>query len=129
MIRTGTTRFWDMYWHPEATARAVADAGLRATIGAPLFDDGRDAEADARARRCESLERRSPSSAAAIAPALAPHSIYTVSEESLRWIAELSGRARRCRSRSTSPRPSPRSRTASPRTACAPPPTSTGSGC
>ena len=24
MIRTGTTRFWDMYWHPEATARAVA---------------------------------------------------------------------------------------------------------
>ncbi len=28
MIRTGTTRFWDMYWHPEATARAVADAGI-----------------------------------------------------------------------------------------------------
>ena len=33
MIRTGTTRFWDMYWHPAATARAVEDAGLRATIG------------------------------------------------------------------------------------------------
>ena len=27
MIRTGTTRFWDMYWHAEATARAVEDAG------------------------------------------------------------------------------------------------------
>src|SRR3954470_17095024 len=27
MIRSGTTRFWDMYWHPEATARAVEDAG------------------------------------------------------------------------------------------------------
>src|SRR4029077_1911536 len=37
MIRTGTARFWDMYWHPEATARAVRDAGLRATIGGPLF--------------------------------------------------------------------------------------------
>ena len=44
MTRTGTTRFWDMYWHPEATARAVADAGIRATIGAPLFDHDGDAE-------------------------------------------------------------------------------------
>ena len=40
MIRTGTVRFWDMYWEPGATARAVADAGLRATIGAPLIDRG-----------------------------------------------------------------------------------------
>jgi len=38
MIRGGTTRFWDMYWQPEATARAVEDAGIRAAIGAPLFD-------------------------------------------------------------------------------------------
>ena len=38
MIRSGTTRFWDMYWQPEATARAVEDAGIRASIGAPLFD-------------------------------------------------------------------------------------------
>lgn len=49
MIRTGTARFWDMYWQPEATARAVEDAGLRATIGGPLFDaDGRTAETQAR---------------------------------------------------------------------------------
>jgi 5-methylthioadenosine/S-adenosylhomocysteine deaminase len=40
MLRSGTTRFWDMYWHPAATARAVSDAGMRATIGAPLFDLG-----------------------------------------------------------------------------------------
>ena len=26
MIRTGTARFWDMYWHPAATARAVSDS-------------------------------------------------------------------------------------------------------
>ena len=31
MIRTGTVRFWDMYWRPAAVARAVRDAGLRAT--------------------------------------------------------------------------------------------------
>ena len=40
MIRTGTVGFWDMYWQPGATARAVADAGLRAVIGAPLIDGG-----------------------------------------------------------------------------------------
>jgi 5-methylthioadenosine/S-adenosylhomocysteine deaminase len=27
MVRNGTTRFWDMYWHPEAAAQAAKDAG------------------------------------------------------------------------------------------------------
>jgi 5-methylthioadenosine/S-adenosylhomocysteine deaminase len=88
MTRTGTTRFWDMYWHPEATARAVADAGMRATIGAPLFDHDGDA-AGMRERALASLDHLA-GLGPAIAPALAPHSIYTVSEASLRWIAELS---------------------------------------
>ena len=47
MIRTGTVRFWDMYWHPVAVARAVADAGMRATVGPPLID-GLDASRSAR---------------------------------------------------------------------------------
>jgi len=87
MIRTGTTRFWDMYWQPEASARAVADAGLRATIGAPLFDHDGDAERMRRSalQSLEALSGLGP----AVSPALAPHSIYTVSEDSLRWIAEL----------------------------------------
>jgi 5-methylthioadenosine/S-adenosylhomocysteine deaminase len=87
MTRSGTTRFWDMYWQPEATARAVADAGLKATIGAPLFDVGRDTE-EMRRSALASLDHLAglgPS----VSPALAPHSIYMVSEESLRWIAEL----------------------------------------
>ncbi len=87
MVRSGTTRFWDMYWWPAATARAVADAGIRATIGAPLFDVDGDAE---RLRRSalETLEQLSEAGPL-VSPALAPHSIYTVSEPSLRWIAEL----------------------------------------
>lgn len=87
MIRSGTTRFWDMYWHPEATARAVADAGIRATIGAPLFDATGDVEGmkESALRSLDALADCGP----AIAPALAPHAIYTVSEDSLRWIAEL----------------------------------------
>ncbi|MDX6653531.1 MAG: 5-methylthioadenosine/S-adenosylhomocysteine deaminase [Solirubrobacterales bacterium] len=88
MIRSGTTRFWDMYWHPEATARAVAGAGLRATIGAPMFDKGRNAK-QAQAEARESLETLS-ALGGPITAALAPHSIYMVSEESLGFLAELS---------------------------------------
>jgi 5-methylthioadenosine/S-adenosylhomocysteine deaminase len=88
MIRTGTTRFWDMYWHPEATARAVRDAGLTATIGGPLFDaEGGTAEMQATA--LENLEALGAHADAGIAPSLAPHSIYTVSGELLRWTAEV----------------------------------------
>jgi 5-methylthioadenosine/S-adenosylhomocysteine deaminase len=88
MIRSGTTRFWDGYWHPEATARAAADAGLRAAIGAPFFDKGRDGAA-MRAGAREHLEMLE-GLGGPITAALAPHSIYMVSEESLRFIAELS---------------------------------------
>jgi 5-methylthioadenosine/S-adenosylhomocysteine deaminase len=88
MIRTGTARFWDMYWHPEASARAVADSGMRATIGAPLFDKGRDAAA-VREAAATSLDTLA-AAGERVSPALAPHSIYMVSEETLRFIAELS---------------------------------------
>jgi len=86
MIRTGTARFWDMYWQPEATARAVEDAGLRAHIGGPLFDaDGRTEETKARVlAELDALAGSGPR----IELSLAPHSIYTCSEELLRWAAE-----------------------------------------
>ena len=87
MIRSGTTRFWDMYWQLEQTARAVADAGLRATIGEPLMDVNGD-EAVMREAALASLDRLG-APGPRIGPALAPHAIYTVTENSLRWIAEL----------------------------------------
>jgi 5-methylthioadenosine/S-adenosylhomocysteine deaminase len=88
MIRTGTVRFWDMYWQPGATARAVEDAGLRATVGAPLIDGGDPGRAEElRDDAVGSLEELA-GRGQRISPALAPHAIYTVSEESLRWIAE-----------------------------------------
>ncbi|MBS1886348.1 MAG: amidohydrolase [Actinobacteria bacterium] len=86
MVRSGTTRFWDMYWHPEATARAVGDAGMRATIGAPFFDRGDPAATWAAAREELALLE---GLGGPVSPALAPHAIYTVGEESLRFIAEL----------------------------------------
>src|SRR3954454_6573483 len=90
MIRTGTVRFWDMYWHPAATARAVEDAGIRATVSAPLFDMGDAAGADGiPAMATRSLEEIGEPRAL-VTPALGPHAIYTVSEGALRWIAEAS---------------------------------------
>jgi 5-methylthioadenosine/S-adenosylhomocysteine deaminase len=86
MIRTGTTRFWDMYWQPGESARAALDAGLRATIGGPLFDaDGRTAAMQDAAR--SNLDELFGLDGA-VGVSLAPHSIYTVSEGLLRWVAE-----------------------------------------
>ena len=86
MIRTGTTRFWDMYWHPAATARAVRDSGLRATVGGPLLDaDGNTAAIQETA--LSALEELAEFGE--VGAALAPHAIYTVSEGLLRWAAEL----------------------------------------
>jgi 5-methylthioadenosine/S-adenosylhomocysteine deaminase len=89
MIRTGTVRFWDMYWEPAAVVRAVEDAGLRATVSAPLIDVG-DARGDGKLR--DSAERSLEAIGEPrelISPALGPHAIYTVTEGALRWIAEL----------------------------------------
>ena len=90
MIRSGTVRFWDMYWQPEAVARAVDDAGIQASVALPLVD-GLDAgksdalRADAE-RSLDALAGAGPR----VAPTLGPHSIYLVSEKSLQWVAELS---------------------------------------
>ena len=90
MIRSGTVRFWDMYWQPEAVARAVEDAGIRASVALPLVDgldagksDGLRVDAE---RSLDALADVGPR----VTRTLGPHSIYLVSEKSLQWIAELS---------------------------------------
>jgi 5-methylthioadenosine/S-adenosylhomocysteine deaminase len=86
MTRNGVADFWDMYWRPGETARAVADSGMRATIGGPLFD----AEGGTEEMKASALASLDELAAAGprIAASLAPHAIYTVSEELLRWSAE-----------------------------------------
>jgi 5-methylthioadenosine/S-adenosylhomocysteine deaminase len=90
MIRTGTVAFMDMYWHPDAVAAAVADSGIRATVGGPLVDMG-DPERGAavRAAAAETLDVLTGSHDR-VGVSLTPHSIYAVSEETLRWAGETS---------------------------------------
>jgi 5-methylthioadenosine/S-adenosylhomocysteine deaminase len=88
MIRTGTVRFWDMYWQPGAIAQAVQDAGVRGVIGAPLIDtlnpeNTRQLQADA-LRSLDEIAGHGPR----VEASLTPHAIYTVSEASLRWVAD-----------------------------------------
>jgi 5-methylthioadenosine/S-adenosylhomocysteine deaminase len=89
MIRSGTARFWDMYWHQMDVARAVLDSGMRATVGQPILEfpgapDG--ARPEHAAEGIEALGALGPR----VAAALTPHAHYSVSEPSLRLIAEIS---------------------------------------
>ncbi|HZP28305.1 MAG TPA: amidohydrolase [Acidimicrobiia bacterium] len=88
MIRSGTVRFWDMYWRPVAVARAVEDSGLRAAVGMPLID-GLDPEQGKKmcAEAARALDELAGCSDR-ITPSLTPHGIYTVSEPSLHWVAQ-----------------------------------------
>jgi 5-methylthioadenosine/S-adenosylhomocysteine deaminase len=90
MIRSGTVRFWDMYWHPEAVARAVQEAGIRATVALPLVDGLDPDKSDALRADAERVLDALDGAGARITPSLGPHAIYTVSEKSLHWVAELS---------------------------------------
>jgi 5-methylthioadenosine/S-adenosylhomocysteine deaminase len=89
MIRSGTTRFFDMYWHAPEVARAAEDAGLRAVVSAVLID-GMDPKRGGELRRgtLEALDELA-AFGSLVAASLGPHAIYTVSAESLRWLAEV----------------------------------------
>ena len=89
MIRSGTTRFIDMYWHGAEVARAVIDSGIRAVVSSVLIDEmDADKGEEMRAAALESLDRLAEAGPRVV-PALGPHAIYTVSRDSLRWIAEV----------------------------------------
>src|SRR3954447_17616723 len=91
MIRSGTTRFFDMYWHAGEVARAVVDSGLRAAVS-PVIIDGLDpAKGESmRGEVIQSLDRLAEAGPR-VSPSLGPHAIYTVSSEFLAWLAELAG--------------------------------------
>jgi 5-methylthioadenosine/S-adenosylhomocysteine deaminase len=88
MIRSGTTRFFDMYWHGTEVARAVVDAGIRAVVSAVMIDHLDPADGEKQRPEALELLDRLAEVGALVTPGFAPHGIYTVSGESLRWIAE-----------------------------------------
>ncbi|MEO8442230.1 MAG: TRZ/ATZ family hydrolase [Betaproteobacteria bacterium] len=92
MLRGGVTCFNDMYFFPQAAARAACDAGMRAAVGlivtefpSPYASDAQDYLSKGLALR-DGL-RNEP----LLSFCLAPHAPYTVSDQSLRQVATFAG--------------------------------------
>lgn len=97
MIRSGSTCYNDMYFFPEATARATEEAALRGFIGMTIIDvptvfAKNTEEYFTRAAEFYSAFRDHP----LITPTYAPHSTYTVSIDNLARVRDLA-EAQNCR--------------------------------
>jgi 5-methylthioadenosine/S-adenosylhomocysteine deaminase len=93
MVRGGITTYADMYYFEDAVARVTKEAGVRGILGETIVDfpapDHRTAS-EALAYTQKFIDKWKGDSL--ITPAVAPHSIYTLSETSLQAAAELARR-------------------------------------
>ncbi|MFB6356045.1 MAG: amidohydrolase [bacterium] len=90
MIRSGTVFFNDMYWEFDGIVDAVADSGIRAMVSGVFIDQFDEEMAEQQRRANKTLYERVAELPDRVQFALGPHSIYTVSRDSLEWIAEFS---------------------------------------
>jgi 5-methylthioadenosine/S-adenosylhomocysteine deaminase len=93
MLLSGTTTYTDMYYFEDVVAEATREAGLRGVlgetiIGFPAPDAKTPADALRFAERYIQRFRNDP----LIVPAVAPHALYTNSEETLRACRRLANR-------------------------------------
>ncbi len=84
LIQSGITLFNDMYFFPEATARAVNEGGIRANLGLTLFGDLASSKLRIRERE-KSTDSALAASNARITLDIAPHAIYTCTRETYQY--------------------------------------------
>ncbi len=89
MIRAGTTRFLDMYWYAPDVARAVADSGMRAVVSPVLIDQLDPAKGVEMREQVLDWLDRIDDAGERVEAGVGPHAIYTLSGESLAWLAEV----------------------------------------
>ena len=83
MLRGGVTCCNDMYFYPDAAARAYEQAGMRAMLGVPILDFPTSYAADAEGYLQRGLEARDAwKHSPRLSFALAPHAPYTVGDAS-----------------------------------------------
>jgi 5-methylthioadenosine/S-adenosylhomocysteine deaminase len=88
MLRGGVTCFNDMYFFPEATARALSECGMRAAVGMIVTEFPSPYASDAQDYLSKGLMLRDRfRNDPLLSFCLAPHAPYTVSDESLRQVA------------------------------------------
>ena len=90
MIRTGSSFAADMYFYPAVTGKVLSDAGLRGLVGGPVSDAALPSHPDA-ASALDELDSilKNQKTEDKIQYAIATHSVYLCSEETLRRASEL----------------------------------------
>ncbi len=90
MIRNGTVFFNDMYWDFHAVAKAVEEMGVRAMIASVIIDvNDEPAKRQKHWDRIERQHQEVEQYSDRVQFAVAPHAVYTVSEESYRWVVDF----------------------------------------
>src|SRR5690606_35412686 len=90
MIRSGTTCFADMYFFPEASAKAASEAGIRVQLAAPIIDFPNPWSANAEEAINKFIDLHDTwRNSELVSTAFGPHAPYTVSDGPLRKIATL----------------------------------------
>jgi len=91
MLKSGTTCFSDQYFFPEACAKAVDESGMRAQIAPPVIDFANNWAKDAQAHIDKTLLLADQyKEHNRITIAFGPHAPYTVSDQPLTNIKNLS---------------------------------------
>lgn len=90
MIRGGTTFFNEMYWHRPALVKAAEEMGVHAMIGQTIINAGGEELLKQQKKALVQLAIEEPvSESGRVRLCAAPHSIYTVSLDELRWVGEI----------------------------------------
>ena len=89
MIETGTTCFNDMYFRPKQVYQAISEMGLRAIITDTIFDFFDSERTEKAKRMTEENFKLSQSFDSTVRYSIAPHAIYSVSAELLKWAADF----------------------------------------
>ncbi len=93
MIRSGTTLFNDMYFMESDCATIVDGMGIRAVLGEGFINaSGEHLTNEKKTEAVKAINACNSCRSGRVRPAVAPHSVYTVSEEGLRWCRETADR-------------------------------------
>ena len=93
MIRTGSTFAADMYFFPAGTGDVLTNAGLRGLIGGPVSDAALPSHDDAESALAELDQLLSQNNEEDLVQyAIATHSVYLCSQETLQRASELAER-------------------------------------
>ncbi|HCX27527.1 MAG TPA: N-ethylammeline chlorohydrolase [Candidatus Portnoybacteria bacterium] len=90
MLASGTTTFFDMYWQPEPTIKAINEAGSRGFVGPLIIDLGSINIGPAQIEQTYNKLKSKLNSALELT--IAPHSIYAVSKSTLIWCQRFAQR-------------------------------------